>query len=494
MHGGAVNRSTPVFAIFALSIFPMLAWGDTLSLPEFQAKMQAQMARLSSKNTVSIDVQVLGRNQILFAANENKQLNTASSMKLLTTQAAFAKMGEQFSFATNVYVDGVIKGDTLQGNLVLQGNGDPFLVSERIWLLAKDVARFGIKHITGGIKVNNSAFSEDYRGLLEWEDTTQPFAAVVSATSLNFNSVEVHVTPAKTGAKPNVEVGPTNNAYIVLVNKLRSVSGGRNSISIRSIGHTATQETFELEGSVGRDAVPSVVYATVTNPAPYVADVFAALLRANGMQIAKDFVGVSFKPEDIPNTLLVSQQSLSLLELARLYNSFSNNFMAEEIYHGLGAAVNGAPAAISKSRQTILDYVKQTDSCRNASFDNGSGLTENNGVSSKCFVDNLQNAYRDFPAFADLVSTLPIGGKTGTLKNRFKNHDADFVPENVRAKSGTLWAKRAVTALVGVTTTAGGETLVFSVLQNDERGNGSLLAGMREWEDKCVELMQRLKL
>jgi molecular chaperone DnaK len=58
--------------------------------------------------------------------------------------------------------------------------------------LARDVARSGIKKVNS-IKVDNSAFAENYKGLIDWRDSGEPFTAMVSPTSVNFNSVEIHV-------------------------------------------------------------------------------------------------------------------------------------------------------------------------------------------------------------------------------------------------------------------------------------------------------------
>jgi D-alanyl-D-alanine carboxypeptidase len=125
---------------------------------------------------------------------------------------------------------------------------------------------------------------------------------------------------------------------------------------------------------------------------------------------------------------------------------------------------------------------------------NGSGLSWGTQISSHCFVESLQNSYREFRVFADLLGSLPVGAQTGSLRSRFKRTGSDFDPWKVRAKTGTLWSRQAVSSLVGFTQTASGETVVFSLIENDKRNDPGLLRGMKDWEERCVELLQQLKL
>lgn len=465
------------------------------SAEDFQAKMQQQMAKLSSKTKASVEVQVLGKDQVLFSSNGSTSLLPASSMKLITTQVALDVMGPGYSYNTKVFVEGTLSGDTVQGNLVLQGDGDPYLVSERIWLLAKDIARKGIRKVTGGIKINNTAFEGDYRDLLDFSNTGEPFAAIVSATSLNFNSLELHVTPMSSGTNAKLELGPTSHNYASAVQgQVRTVSGAHASLDLRPTGVHGDRESFTVSGSIGDKAGARIVYSTVSLPAAYLAQVFVALLRAEGVSVTNEFAGLSTANPDNLGTPLASLESLPMLDLVRLYNTFSNNFMAEQVFLSIGAAQQGGAASIEKSRQTVSSYIKRYKNCADAVIDNGSGLSWNSRVNSKCFVELLQTSYRDFRVFADILGSLPVGGQTGTLKSRFKRAGSDFDPLKVRAKTGTLWSKKAVSAMVGFTQAQSGETIVFSILQNDERGDSSLMSGMKDWEDSCVELMQQIKL
>jgi len=168
--------------------------------------------------------------------------------------------------------------------------------------------------------------------------------------------------------------------------------------------------------------------------------------------------------------------------------------MTEQIFQAFGAAAEGGTASVEKSRKAIKEYMQKRESCQNAIVENGSGLSWNTRISAKCFSDTLQASYRDFRVFADLLGSLPVGGQTGTLRTRFRKTGAGFDAQKVRAKTGTLWSRQVVTSLVGFTQTASGDAVVFSLIENDQRNDPGQLTVLKEWEDKCVEYIQQLRL
>jgi D-alanyl-D-alanine carboxypeptidase/D-alanyl-D-alanine-endopeptidase (penicillin-binding protein 4) len=455
----------------------------SMNLEAFQQKMKRHVASLSEKTTVSVRIELLGKGTELFSQNENGFLIPASNTKLITTIAALEELGSGYRFTTKV----VKRGE----DLVLQGNGDPYLVSERLYLLARDVARSGVKKVKS-IRVNNSAYTQDYQGLMDWDNSGEPFTAMVSPTSLNFNSLELHVRPGS-GAKPEIETGPTPHSYAIVKNSAKVVSGYRRDLSLKPVKMNGDQENFELVGTIGRSSSPVIVYGSVSSPESYIAHVFAALLRKEGIEVEKDFGGATFSP-DATGTVVASQDGLGLLELVRSSNTYSNNFMTEQVFQAYGAARKGAPASLAKAQQSIMEFIGPEEACKGAKIENGSGLSWNTRISARCFSQVIQSSYRDFRVFADLLGSLPVGGQTGTLRSRFKRAGSGFNPEKVRGKTGTLWSKQVVTSLVGITQTAGGEPALFVLIENDQRNDPGLLSQLKEWEDKCVEYVQQLQL
>ncbi len=480
------------FLSVLMMVFATTAFAQTLTLEQYRAAMERMIKNLPDQADVSFHAEILGDGKLLFSHGAEKNLVPASNTKLISMITALEKLGPSFKMTNRVYADGEIKDGVLNGDLVVRGEGDPFLVSERLWLLARAVARSGIKKITGGIKIDNSYFKEDYRGLVGWSEVGEPFAALVSATSLNFNSLEVHVIPDGREKRPRVELGPVPHDYAILRNELRYVNGASRQVAVHPIRMKDGKEEFEVVGTVGRGANPFIAYGTVEKPGHYLAAVLRQMLRSEGVVIEKSYQGeTSRTPRGEP---IATQDSPPLLDLVRSLNTYSNNFMAEMVFQVLGSVVEGKPANIEQSRDVVKAHLETYPECKGVTIANGSGLSWDTQANAKCFVAILQHTYHDFRVFADLLGSMPVGGATGTLKDRFKRTGPDFSPLKVRAKTGTLFSRKAVTSLVGFTPTKNGETVVFAIIQNDKRADSSLISAMRDWEDRCVELLQQLEL
>ena len=75
----------------------------------------------------------LSTGETLYARNESRKFIPASNAKVLVTAAALLEMGPDYRFETAAWPAGELDPDgTLQGDLVIPGDGDPTL-SERYW-------------------------------------------------------------------------------------------------------------------------------------------------------------------------------------------------------------------------------------------------------------------------------------------------------------------------------------------------------------------------
>jgi D-alanyl-D-alanine carboxypeptidase/D-alanyl-D-alanine-endopeptidase (penicillin-binding protein 4) len=57
-----------------------------------------------------------------------------------------------------LYVDGLRDGDTLSGDLIIKGYGDPKLNLENFWLLTRRLRQTGLREITGRLILDTSHF------------------------------------------------------------------------------------------------------------------------------------------------------------------------------------------------------------------------------------------------------------------------------------------------------------------------------------------------
>ena len=105
----------------------------------------------------------------------------------------------------------------------------------------------------------------------------------------------------------------------------------------------------------------------------------------------------------------------------------------------------------------------------------GSGLSRNNKITPSQMMQVLDYAYHDSATNYYFISSLPIAGIDGTLKNRMKN-----IAWKVRAKTGTM---SGVVALAGYVITKDKEPLAFVIIINGHLGMGWKY---KEMENKIV--------
>ncbi|MET0963787.1 MAG: D-alanyl-D-alanine carboxypeptidase, partial [Noviherbaspirillum sp.] len=92
---------------------------------------------------------VAGR--ILVSSNATTPFNPASTIKLVTTQAALQVLGPTYTWKTGAYATGEQQGDVLQGDLVMRGGGDPRFNMESLWLFLRQIREKGIRQIDGDL-------------------------------------------------------------------------------------------------------------------------------------------------------------------------------------------------------------------------------------------------------------------------------------------------------------------------------------------------------
>jgi serine-type D-Ala-D-Ala carboxypeptidase/endopeptidase (penicillin-binding protein 4) len=85
-------------------------------------------------------------------------LSAASLTKIASSLAALETWGPQHQFETIVYATGPIQNGVLQGNLVIQGNGDPMFVWEEAIALGNTLNQLGIQQVTGDLIITGNFF------------------------------------------------------------------------------------------------------------------------------------------------------------------------------------------------------------------------------------------------------------------------------------------------------------------------------------------------
>ncbi|WP_404789288.1 D-alanyl-D-alanine carboxypeptidase [Altericista sp. CCNU0014] len=93
----------------------------------------------------------------LLVDRQGQQLQTPASLtKVATTLAALKTWGPTHQFKTQIWTTGAVKDGVLAGDLHIQGDGDPLLVTSEAIAIAQQLNALGIRKVTGQLIVSGA--------------------------------------------------------------------------------------------------------------------------------------------------------------------------------------------------------------------------------------------------------------------------------------------------------------------------------------------------
>lgn len=425
------------FLFISLVVFPQLVFA--------QDPLQALVSKAQRSGVkIGVAVHEAGTGKEVFTHNANEPLNPASTMKVLTSVVALKHLGGSYTYKTPITTDSLSKH--VAENLYIKGVGDPSIVEERLWRVAKDLRVRGVEKINGDIVIDNSFFKGfEFSG--QENGSSRAYNALISPLAVNFNSFAV-VAVNNDGALA-VTVDPPID-YFQLESRVKA-SGNALGIERRlKEGH----EHIVVGGGVSHEKVK---YASVQDPVAYAGHMLAWLFT----QVGIEFSGKVREGQATGKKRLLLDESKPLSYILTDLNKFSNNFTAEMILKTL-AAIKGEISGTTAAGTGLLTAYLQdlgVDAAEYAIF-NGSGLSRDNRISAMALNKVLLSAYDDVVIRSDFMASLAVAGVDGTLETRFKDTE---LRGNVKAKTGTLYD---VSALSGYLETRDKKILAFTILIN----------------------------
>jgi serine-type D-Ala-D-Ala carboxypeptidase/endopeptidase (penicillin-binding protein 4) len=381
-------------------------------------------------------------------------MNPASVMKLVTTYASLDLLGPAFVWRTPVWLDGPVVAGTLKGNLVIQGQGDPKLVLERLWLLLRRVQGLGVQRIAGNIVLDQRAFAVPPSDPGEFDgEPLRPYNTAPDALLLNFKSIVMTFTPDADGAKARVQIDPPLAGVRLPTQVPLSKNGACNDYRATLKADFSDPKSIRFAGGFPAECGEKVWPVAYVDPASYNARTLEGLWRNMGGRLNGDVVD-GLAPVTPASFELTSP---TLMEVIRDINKFSNNVMAQQLFLTLGLAAGSPVATPESAREVVRQWWLRRISASDApDIDNGSGLSRQTRISAQQLGKLLQVAYAS-PNMPELMSSLPLVGVDGTLK-RSRAGSA-----SAHLKTGSL---REVTALAGYVHGASGKRYVLVAIVN----------------------------
>ncbi len=337
--------------------------------------------------------------QPLLTSYADTPRNPASTMKLVTSYTALGVLGPDYRWPTEIYTAGNVAGDTLQGDVIIKGYGNPNFGEQDFRQLLQALRARGVRNIAGNFVVDKSYFN------------VPPQAAIDGNAGADYN------------AQPEA----------LLYNERGSCYEMRNKAG-------QVQRMCPIKPRNGSDLNANLF-----------ADFWRIWVGEMGGQLNG---GLQVQAVPAGAQLVSTHQSAPLRDIIVEINKESNNVKARQLLLSAGAKQFGAPGTTQKGAGAVGQWLESRGlRFSNLKIENGSGLSRVERISAREMGEMLVDAYNS-PFRDDLMGSMAVLGVDGTVKGRLKN-----LTGRGKFKTGTL---RDVRALAGYITAANGQTYVVA--------------------------------
>ncbi|TDJ65117.1 MAG: D-alanyl-D-alanine carboxypeptidase/D-alanyl-D-alanine-endopeptidase, partial [Proteobacteria bacterium] len=194
----------------AVFVFASLWLRDAAALEQIPEPVQRIIRTFKiPHSSISMIVHDVAAESPVVSLNPTVPRNPASAIKLLTTFVALDVLGPTYTWPTELYALGPINNGVLDGDLVLKGYGDPYLVVEEFWKMLGALRDQGVATINGDLVIDDSHFAVPMLDPGAFD--RQPhrlYNVIPSATLVNFKAVEFRFTPASDGIHVRIRARP----------------------------------------------------------------------------------------------------------------------------------------------------------------------------------------------------------------------------------------------------------------------------------------------
>jgi serine-type D-Ala-D-Ala carboxypeptidase/endopeptidase (penicillin-binding protein 4) len=429
---------------------------------------------LFSRSRWGILIQSLSSGQTLYNRDAQKLFTPASNTKLLTTAAALQQLGGNYRLRTSIYRDA-------DGVLRVVGRGDPSIKDAQLTALAQQLKQKGITQIKKLVADDSYIQGDIVQPSWQWEDVQSDYGAGVGSLMVNENLFNIKLIPQSVGKNLQISWVDSNEEKVWKVIN-QSVTAANGQETDLTITRELSGNVLRIQGQLAANADPFAVTLPVVDPNYFFLRRFRTALAEENINLGETSVqaGGSNQQE------VAAIQSPPLSQLIALTNVDSNNLYAESLLRALAVKQPRKPKqdTASAGLELLKTTLTQLGVNPNSYFlVDGSGLSRKNLISPEALVATLRGMAKT-PSASIYRASLPVGGKTGTLKFRFRGTPAEGV---VQAKTGTVGG---VVSLSGYLNVPKYEPLVFSIIVNQTEQPAKVL---RQAVDEIVVLLTQMQ-
>jgi D-alanyl-D-alanine carboxypeptidase/D-alanyl-D-alanine-endopeptidase (penicillin-binding protein 4) len=477
--------------LIALSILPLHAFSSELPPSVIQALRRAAIPHSS----IGVYVHEIGATAPLIAMNASRAMNPASVMKLVTTFAGLEMLGPAYTWKTELYADGVMNGDILQGDLVIKGYGDPKLNLENFWLLTRRLRQTGLREITGDLVVDNSYFDIPPGDPAAFDGKPyRVYNVFPEAVMVNYKTLALRLVPQSGSRAVRVVIDPIPD-LLDLTNNLKLTSdkcdGWRDALGAEIQGNftNGNRASVALNGTYSSDCGEKNLHLSLHDSLSYTFSLFRQLwIEQGGVFRGKVRSGKALQGQ-FP---LETHESPPLSEIVRDINKFSNNIAARQLYLALGSrrqtetelasgpssgTPRDTPVTLARSDAAVRQWLASRDlNFPELVIENGSGLSRNERISAGHIGKLLLRAFQS-PVMPEFISSLPITGIDGTMKKRL---EGTVAARQAHIKTGLLEGARTMAGYM--LDKAGRRTVVVFFVNHPKSGDAQpALDALLQW-------------
>lgn len=432
--------------------------------PEFHAWLSSKGMKHA---TVAMEIAALSHEGVmttLYAYDNERAVQPASLMKLVTTAAALNILGEDMTVPTEVFYVGEIGEGTLHGDLIIKGHGNAMLASSRSKFpkdafsnsVVSALKKAGIKKIEGNIIGDGTALKGNpLPGDWIWEDMGNHFAPSISGLNFGDNRYEIVLDTSHKGQKPTVEKIVPEVEGIMIDNQLLSLNYPFDSAYIYG---APFQKTRTIYGAVPHSKPTFTIKGDVPDPSQFTVSCLKQALVKSGISVTGN--AISAKSPIVTNLQpLTIFDSESISYIASQTNIYSVNLFAEMLLRqiALKTGDGSETAGISEVKRLLGKWNINLDGFR---MYDGCGLAPNDRVTPHLLVTLLNQMQN-----TKFISTLPIAGKSGTVANFLKGTRFEG---KAYLKTGTT---KTVIGYSGYVTCDDGRIFAVSIIVNNHTCN-----------------------
>lgn len=283
----------------------------------------------------------------LIAQNADKPFVPASVAKIVTAWLAMEVLGGNYRFETKFYLDSDRK-------LYVRGGGDPFLISEELAPLAKElVAAIGKEPVTG-ILLDSSYYPSDLR-IPGIEDTSEAYDALNTALAVNFNTIHA-------------------------VRKGKTVRSAEEQTPITPLAISQ----FQSRGPQGRGRISLSKDPAVS--LKYAGELIAAFIERSGGKV-KGEISTGTVPQGL-EPVYVHRQSRTLSQVLTQLLIGSNNYIANQVFLEIGGTLGGS-VSLEKSLRVANQMLAANGLADSIHLEEGSGISRGNRFTARGLAEVL---------------------------------------------------------------------------------------------------------